>query len=417
MEFTALAVSGTPGVTLLPLEIGLSRSVKNCARGQWNARQFTWLVLLAPLSVLLASCGASGRKDAPPAPPDVRVVTVHSQQVPLTEKLVGRLSAYRHANVLARVSGVLLKRWYTEGAEVKAGQRLFEIDPAPYRATLDAASAALAQAKANAANAAMTAHRDRVLIRSHLVSESQLDTDEAAARSTAALVKQAQANVESARINLGYTDVTSPITGIAGEQQVTEGALVGQGTPTLLTTVDQINPIYVNFNEPAAQQEKLTARMQAGQITLADRRARVQLTLPNGTPYGQPGRVDFRAASVDPSTGTIALRGVIPNPHHHLLPGMFVTVRLSVGIANHAYLVPQVAVQRDGAGSAYVLTVDRTDTVVEQPVQTEGTTGDDWIIWRGLSNGDRVIVSGIQSARPGSKVAPHPEHSGVGANR
>ncbi|MGH8297269.1 MAG: efflux RND transporter periplasmic adaptor subunit, partial [Steroidobacteraceae bacterium] len=203
----------------------MSRTVKRCA----------WGALLAAAAAALAGCGssASTAQTTPPAPPPVTVIAVEPQQIPLTRTFTGRLSAYREANVLARVSGVLLKRLYKEGDEVKADQPLFEIDPAPYRATLDAALAALAQAKANAANAHATAQRDRALIPSHLISLSQLDTDEAAERSSAAAVKQAEANVESARINLGYTKVVSPIAGIAGEQQVTEGALVGQGTPTL----------------------------------------------------------------------------------------------------------------------------------------------------------------------------------------
>jgi membrane fusion protein (multidrug efflux system) len=374
----------------------LSRIVKTCA----------WSAILAAAAAALAGCGSSGRAaKAPAAPAPVTVITVRPQQVPITRTYTGRLSAYRSANVLARVSGVLLKRLYREGDEVRAGQPLFQIDPAPYRAALDGALAALAQAKANAANAHATAQRDRALIPSHLVSLSQLDTDEAAERSTAAAVKQAEANVETARINFGYTDVTSPIAGIAGEQQVTEGALVGQGTPTLLTTVDQIDPIYVNFDEPATQMEEISGLEQSGRVTApSGSEARVQLTLPDGTPYGLPGRLDFRAATVDPSTGTAALRGVIPNPQHDLLPGMFVDLTLTLGIANHAFLVPQIALQRDARG-AYVLTVGPDSTVVVKRVETEGALGTDWIVWRGLSPGDRVIVSGIQSAHPGAKVA------------
>ena len=374
------------------------------------------LAALGAAAALLAGCGSSAPKKAS-APPPVIVTIAQSQQIPLTREFTGRLSAYREANVLARVPGVLLKRWYREGSEVTAGQPLFEIDPAPYRAALDAALAALAQAKANAVNAHITAQRDRVLIKTHLVSESQLDTDEAAERSTAALVQQAQANVESARINLGYTDVTSPIAGIAGEQQVTEGAMVGQGTPTLLTTVDQINPIYVNFNEPAAEQEQLTADAEAGLLTPAGPRAEVRLTLPNGQPYGQPGRLDFRAATVDPTTGTIALRAILPNANHQLLPGMFVNVRLAVGTAIHAFLLPQAAVQRNASGDPYVLTVSPDDTVVEKGVQTEGTSGADWIVSKGLVDGERVIVSGIQEARPGKKVTVRSLRSVPGPGR
>jgi membrane fusion protein (multidrug efflux system) len=374
----------------------LSRIVNECARG----------LLLAAAIASLAACGSSGKPQAgASAPPPVTVVAVQPQQVPLTGSFTGRLSAYREANVLARVSGVLLKRLYKEGTQVKAGQPLFQIDPAPYKATLDAALAALAQARANAANAHATAQRDRDLISSHLVSEQQLDTDEAAERSTAAAVKQAAANVESARINLGYTNVTSPISGIAGEQQVTEGALVGQGTPTLLTTVDQLDPIYVNFDEPAAQIEQISSAEQSGHVIAASgNQAKVQLTMPDGTPYGVPGVLDFRAATVDPSTGTAALRGILPNPDHTLLPGMYVTLRLTVGFAQQAFLVPQAALQRDAQGP-YVLTVGADETVVQKRVTTEGTRGVDWIVSSGLAAGDRIIVAGIQSAHPGAKVA------------
>jgi membrane fusion protein, multidrug efflux system len=361
--------------------------------------------LLVAAAASVAACGSSGHGTPQAAPPPVTVVAVEPQQVALTSSFTGRLSAYREANVLARVSGVLLRRLYKEGTEVKTGQSLFEIDPAPYQAALDAAVAALAQARASAVNAHTNAQRDRDLIASHLVSEQQLDTDEATERSTAAAVKQAEANVESARINLGYTNVTSPIAGIAGEQQVTEGALVGQGTPTLLTTVDQLDPIYVNFDEPATQIEQLTSEQQSGNVIAANGgEAKVQLTLPDGTPYGVPGVLDFHAVTVDPSTGTAALRGILPNPDHALLPGMYVNLLVTVGFAQHAFLVPQAALQRDNQG-AYVLTVGGDNTVVEKRVKTEGASGIDWIVSSGLAAGDRVIVAGIQSATPGAKVA------------
>jgi membrane fusion protein (multidrug efflux system) len=376
----------------------LSRILKRCATS----------ALLAAAAASLAACGSSGQgasQGAAAAPPPVTVLAVEPQQVPLTASFTGRLSAYREANVLARVSGVLRKRLYKEGTEVKAGQSLFEIDPAPYRTALDAALAALAQARANATNAHATAQRDRDLISSHLVSQQQLDNDEAAERSSAAAVKQAQANVESARINLGYTNVTSPITGIGGEQQVTEGALVGQGTPTLLTTVDQLDPIYVNFDEPAAQIEELSSEEQAGRLVAAGSGdAKVQLTLPDGTPYGVPGTLDFRAATVNPNTGTAALRGILPNSGHMLLPGMYVNLQLTVAVAPNAFLVPQGALQRDAQG-AYVYTVGSDETVIEKRVQTVGAAGVDWIVSRGLTPGDRIIVAGIQSAHPGAKVA------------
>ena len=374
----------------------LSRIAKGRAGG---------ILVAAAAAASLAGCGTSNQSAQQAAPPPVTVVAVQPQQVALASSFTGRLSAYREANVLARVSGVLLKRLYKEGTQVKAGQSLFEIDPAPYQAALDAAVAALAQARASAVNAHTNAQRDRDLISGHLVSEQQLDTDQATERSSAAAVKQAEANVESARINLDYTNVTSPIAGIAGEQQVTEGALVGQGTPTLLTTVDQMDPIYVNFDEPATQIEQLSSEQQSGHVIAASGgEAKVQLTLPDGTPYGVPGALDFHAVTVDPSTGTAALRGILPNPDRALLPGMYVNVLVTIGFAQHAFLVPQAALQRDNQG-AYVLTVSADNTVVEKRVQTEGASGVDWIVSSGLVAGDRVIVAGIQSATPGAKVA------------
>jgi membrane fusion protein (multidrug efflux system) len=366
-----------------------------------------WLlaVVFAAVAGALAGCGSSTSKVPAPPPPQVTVVTLHPQRVELIRSYTGRLSAYRDANVLARVAGVLLKRFYDEGTAVKAGQPLFEIDPTPYRATLDAAQAALAQARANAASAHVAAQRDRALIRSGYISRSQLDTDEASERSTAATVKQAEANVESARINLGYTKVTAPIAGIAGEQQVTEGALVGEGSPTLLTTVQQIDPVYVNFEEPAAERQQLAAEIQSGRIARLDSGERqVQLVLPDGRPYGRAGTLDFRAATVDPSTDTVALRGIIPNPDHSLLPGMYVNVRLAVGVVKQAFLIPQAALQRDSSGAPYVDTVGAGDKVVEKHVDTEGARGNDWIVTGGLADGDRLVVAGIQNAHPGERV-------------
>jgi membrane fusion protein (multidrug efflux system) len=368
-------------------------------------------MLPGALAACLLAAGCSPQQNAaPPAmpPAQVGVVTVHAQPVPLTRDLVGRLSATRSADVRARVAGVLLRRLYKEGSDVKQGQPLFQIDPAPFRAALDATLAALAQAEANATNAHITAQRDRELIPSGLVSRADLDTAEAAERSTAAAVQQAKANVETARINLGYATVTSPIAGRAGQQGVTEGALVGQGTATLLTTVEQIDPIYVNFDQPAVEIERLRRAQATGDITLVDRnKASVQLTLPDGATYGRVGTLDFSDVSVDPTTGAVALRGVLPNPDYQLLPGMYVNVRLTVGTVNHAFLVPQTGVQRDNTGP-YVLTVDQDSKVAQKRVTADTVHGTDWIVTNGLNEGDRVIVSGVQSARPGSTVAVVP---------
>ena len=361
----------------------------------------------ALLALLLGACARSGPPPASP-PPQVGIVVVHAQPVPLTRNLVGRLSATRSADVRARVAGVLLKRLYTEGSDVKAGQPLFQIDPAPLRAALDGALASLAQAEANATNAHITAQRSRQLLPSGLVSRSDLDNAEAAERSTAAAVQQAKAAVGTARINLSYASVTAPIAGRAGQQGVTEGALVGQGTATLLTTVEQIDPIYVNFDQPAVDIERLRRAQAAGSVTMArGRQVSVQVSLADGTPYAHTGTLDFLDVSVDPATGAVALRGIIPNPDHQLLPGMFVGLRLTSGAVNRGFLVPQAGLLRDAQG-AYVLVAGADDKVVQKRVTTESLAGPNWIVTEGLADGDRVIVSGTQSARPGSTVAAVP---------
>ncbi len=362
------------------------------------------------LALSAAALGACGSHAAPPAPspPQVGVQLARAQPVPLTRDLVGRLSATRSADVRARVAGVLLKRLYTEGSDVRAGQTLFEIDPAPLRAALDAAQAALAQAEAQATNAHIAAQRTRDLLPSGLVSRSDLDNAEASERSTAAASQQARAGVGTARINLGYATVTAPIAGRAGQQGVTEGALVGQGTATLLTTVEQIDPIYVNFDQPAIDIQRLRREQSSGDVTVAGiNQATVQLLLEDGTPYGHTGTLDFRDLSVDPATGAVALRGIVPNPEHTLLPGMFVSVRLTYGTLKRGFLVPQAALQRDATG-AYVLVVAPDDTVVLKRVRVDGLHGAEWIVTEGLAEGDRMILSGTQNARPGSSVVPLP---------
>ena len=355
--------------------------------------------------LLLAGCGRVQKgPSGPPPPAQVGVVTVRPEAVPLVHDLVGRLSATRQADVRARVAGVLQKRLYKEGSRVKEGQILFQIDPAPLQAALDAAEASLAQADAQATNAHVTAQRNRDLIPSGLVSRSDLDNAQATERSTAASVQQAKANVEAARINLGYASVRSPIDGRASQQRVTEGALVGQGEATLLTTVEQLDPIYVNFEQAAIESERLRREQATGNITLAgDNKAIVQLKMQDGTPYAHTGTLDFADVSVDPATGSVALRGIVPNPDGQLLPGMYVSVHLTVGTMNHAYLVPQAGLQRDGTGP-YVLTVGPDNKVQMKRVVTDTSVKTDWIVSSGLESGDRIIVSGIQNARPGSPV-------------
>lgn len=355
-------------------------------------------------AIVLTACGKAQKDQQAPAPPQVGVITVHATPVPLTRDLVGRLSATRVADVRARVAGILLKRLYKEGTEVKEGQPLFQIDPAPLQAALDAALAALAQAQATATNGHIAAQRARELVPGGLVSRSDLDNSEATERSTAAAVQQAKANVETSRINLGYARVTAPISGRAGQQAVTEGALVGQGTATLLTTVEQLDPIYVNFDQPAVEVERLRRDQTSGDITLVQpNKAVVELTLPGGTAYGRSGLLDFSDVAVDPTTGAVALRGIIPNPDGQLLPGMYVNVRLTIGTLNHAFVVPQAAVVRDTKGP-YVLTVGADSKVVQKRITTDTASGQNWVVTDGLADGDRIIVTGTQNARPDSIV-------------
>jgi membrane fusion protein (multidrug efflux system) len=365
--------------------------------------------LLCLSLLVLVACGR-GKQQGPPKmpPPEVGVVRAQPQSSPLTRDLVGRLSAYRSADARARVPGVLLKRSYEEGTDVKKGQLLFQIDPAPLQAALNASLASLAQAQATYTNNRITARRVHELAPKGYVSKSDVDNADAAERTAAAAVQVARANVQSARINRGYANVTSPIDGRAGQQQVTEGALVGSGEATLLTTVEQIDPLYVNFTLGADALEQMQQAQSRGSVTLADPdKTSVQVTLPDGSTYAEKGTLDFSAATVDPSTGSVDLRATIPNPKHSLLPGMYVTLKASLGLQHKVFLVPQAAVQRDTAG-AYLMTVGTDGKVVRKDVSTGDMTGGNWVVTDGLKAGDQVIVSGVQKVKAGAPAKASP---------
>ena len=367
--------------------------------------------LLGLCLLVLAGCGKSTGNGPPQMPPpEVGVVTVQPQNSPLTRDLVGRLSAYRSADVRARVAGVLLKRDYEEGTDVTRGQLLFQIDPAPLQAELNAAKASLAQAQASWTNNKVTAQRVRELAPKGYVSKADLDNALAAERSSAAAVQAARANVETARINLGYANVTAPIAGRAGQQQVTEGALVGSGAATLLTTVEQIDPLYVNFTLSVESLENMRQAQSEGNVTLAGQnKASVRITLPDGSTYAEPGTVDFSAATVNPATGSVDLRATIPNPKHKLLPGMYVTLQANLGQRHKVFVLPQQAVQRDTTG-AYVMTVGADNKVARKDVTTADMRDGDWVISGGLKAGDKVVVSGIQNVKEGEPAKPSPWH-------
>jgi len=327
--------------------------------------------------------------------------------VPLTRSFVGRLSPFYSANVTARVSGVLMKRIYTEGSQVKAGQTLFEIDPTYYETVLNTDLATLAQDQATYVNDHVIAERYRKLLPIGSISQQTADDADAAERSAAAKVKADEAAVQGARVNLGYTKVTSPIAGIAGQQQVTAGAVVGNGTTdagsggTLLATVEQIDPLYVNFTISAADLITLKEAQSKGDVALAaQNKTSVQVILPNGSPYDQPGTLDFTDVSVNATTGAVSLRAQIPNPQHQLLPGMYVSLNVDLGQRNGVYLVPQPAIQRDTVGS-YAMVVGADGKVARKDVDTDESYRNDWIVTGGLSAGDRVIVAGGQNVRAG----------------
>ncbi|MBX3700609.1 MAG: efflux RND transporter periplasmic adaptor subunit [Dokdonella sp.] len=367
-------------------------------------------VLSVCAAALAATACGNGNKAASStaAPVAVSVIRAQAQSVPLTQDLVGRLSPVRSADVRARVAGILHKRVYTEGSDVAQGQPLFEIDPAPLRATLNAQLANLAAAQATYQNSHIAAERARSVAAKGLLSQAALDSAEAAERTAAAAVKQAQANVDSARINLGYANVTAPIAGRAGKQQVTEGALVGQGEATLLTTIDQIDPLYVNFAQAVGIYDEMRRAALSGEVALAaPNTARIVVSLPDGTPYAHAGSVDFSDSAVDAGTGAVTLRGSVPNPDHALLPGMFVNIKLELGALNHAWLVPQRAVQRDAEG-AYVMVVGSDDKVARKRIAADRLQGSDWIVTSGLDDGDRIIVSGLQKVTVGTPAAATP---------
>lgn len=359
---------------------------------------------------LLALTACGKKEQGPPQmpPPQVGVITAQPQNEPLTKDLVGRLSAFRSADVRARVAGVLLKRTYAEGTDVKKGELLFQIDPAPLKAALDAAAASLAQAQATYTNAKVNAKRSRDLAPKGYISQSDLDNALASERTAAAAVQAARANVQTARINLGYASVTSPIDGRAGQQQVTEGALVGNGSATLLTTVDQIDPLYVNFTMSVADMEQLRQAQTSGGVTLAQpNQASVQVTLPDGSAYAEPGTLDFTAVTVDPSTGAVNLRAQIPNPKHSLLPGMYVTLKARLGEQHKVFLIPQQAVLRDTVG-AYVFVVGSDGKTKRHDVTAGSMSGSNWVITSGLAAGDQVVVSGVQNVHEDAPAKASP---------
>jgi membrane fusion protein (multidrug efflux system) len=363
-------------------------------------------LLLAPL----AGCGRGGGKAAAPSGPvEVGVVTLALSSVPLTKELPGRTSAFRVAEVRARVNGIVQRRLFKEGSDVKEGQALFQIDPAPYVAALEGAKAQLARADATAASAKVAAERFTDLVSHNAVSKQEYDNAMAALKAGEADVAAGKAAVQAAQINVGYTTVTSPLSGRIGRSAVTEGAFVQQSQATLLATVQQLDPVYVDLTESSVEALRLRRAQADGTLKSAGKeQATVHLVLEDGREYPTPGSLQFTDVTVDPSTGSIGLRALFPNPKGELLPGMFVRARLDEGVRPDALLVPQQGVTRDQKGLPTALVVNAEQKVERRPITTERAVGDAWLVTAGLKAGDRVIVEGLQRVQPGAIVKAVP---------
>ena len=359
------------------------------------------LTALLAVATALTACGDKKQAAATGAPtaPEVGVMTVQPGVVPLSTELPGRLESSKVSEVRARAAGILLKRHFREGSEVKAGQTLFTIDAGPYRAAYNSA-------RANEAQASALARRYRPLVAANAISKQEYDAAEAAATA-------ARAQLETARINLGYTQVTAPISGRIGRELATEGALVGQGEPTHLATIQQTDPMYINLTQSAGDVMRLRQALQAGQMMRAagEEAARVEIILENGQPYEHAGRLLFTDLTVDPATGQVSLRAEVPNPQRLLLPGMFVRVRLHQAQADNAILLPQQAVTRSTQGDV-ALVVGADGSFQPRPIKIGQAQGNNWVVLEGLQAGEKVIVEGFTRLRPGvTKVTPVPAGS------
>ena len=361
---------------------------------------------------LLAGCGQGSKgADAGAKPPltQVGVVTVALSDIGLTTELPGRLEASRVAQVRARATGILQKRLFREGSDVKAGEALFAIDSAPYAAAYASAQASLARAQANLEQAASLAQRYQPLVKANAVSKQEFANAEAAQKQAEADVAVGKAAVQTAKITLDYATVTAPISGRIGRALVTEGALVGQGEFTQLAVIQQINPMYINFTQPAAEVMKLRKALEAGQLKRAsgDEAVRVRLVLEDGSVYAQSGRLLFSDLSVDQATGQITLRAEVPNAKGLLLPGLYVRVRLEQAQATNAMLLPQQAVTRSAQGDT-VMVVAPDGTVAPRMVKVGESQGSQWVILDGLQAGEQVMVDGFQKLRGPAPVKPVP---------
>ena len=405
-------------------------------------KSFTAVVLLMAFG--LAGCTAKPQGQDPP-PPEVSVITVEPQQVRLTSELPGRTTPYLIAEIRPQVNGLLQKRLFTEGALVEAGQELYQIDPAPYQAALNSAEASLLAARESSDRvravlevsladlkrheatlklARMNLERYENLVETKAISvmqldeavtdvdvaeaalrtgEAQVECDREAIAAAAAAIQQAEAAVETARINLGYTKITAPISGRIGRSAITEGAIVTAYQPTPLATIQELDPIYVDVPQSTAELNRLRRSLSSGSLK-ASGTDEVKIVMEDGAVYPLNGSLEFRDVTVDPTTGSVILRIVVPNPDGILLPGMFVEAVIEEGLNENAILVPQQAVSRNPKGEPIALVVDGESKVQQRGLTTGRAIGDQWLVTAGLARGERIVVEGSQKARPGAKV-------------
>ena len=368
-------------------------------------RALTRAVLCMLLSLTLLACEEGG-KGAPGSsgPREVVIIKLEPRREVYTTALAGRIASFQVAEVRPQVGGILQQRLFTEGADVKAGQALYQIDPATYEAALDSAQAALMKAEANVTPARLKAERFRELLAIKAVSKQEYDDAQAAFKQAEADVAVNRAAVKTARINLEYTKVRSPISGRIGKSAFTPGALVTANQAQALTSVRQLDPVYVDITQSSQDLLRLRAQFTNGELRSAAEEAPVRLKLENGAMYPHEGRLQFTDVSVDESTGMVSLRALFPNPEHILLPGMYVRAVIAEGVDENALLVPQRAQRRDPKGQASVLLVDGGGKVDVRLVDVGRTVGDSWQVLSGLKPGDRVIVEGGQNVRPGMSV-------------
>jgi len=384
-----------------------------------NNNRARWLMAVASILAVGLILGGCGKKTTGPQniTPEVAVVTIQPKRVVITTELAGRTSANLVAEVRPQVGGIIQKRLFAEGSDVKAGQVLYQIDPATYQAAMDNARAGLSRSEANLSSIRLKADRLRELLAEKAVSQQDYDDAAAALKQTQADIQYWQATVETARINLKYTSITAPISGRIGKSNVTEGSLVTAQQPMVLATIQRLDPMYVDVPQSTAEMLRLRRGLKEGRLDQngADQK-KVQLIMEDGTAYPLAGILQFRDVTVDPTTGSVILRIVFPNPKGVLLPGMFVRAVVQEGVDKQAILIPQQAVSRDPKGNPLTLIVDDQNKVQLRMLTLDRAIGDQWLVSSGLARGERVIMEGTQKVKPGAPVKTVPFETNGGKN-